>query len=151
MRVGLIIVFNAFDGEALKDNFISAINALSEVKMCLVCNNSSEQVFETLTEIAEVCCNAHVVNTKRKKSDISSVRAGARFMHNQYNLKYLGFIVGLNDAQILEELKAYISNQQTILALNQREQGKKAVKQTFFQRLFSVTEFLEKIAPNSMI
>ncbi|MEM9680126.1 MAG: hypothetical protein AAF901_07355 [Bacteroidota bacterium] len=146
MYVGLIIVFNAFENDTLKASFVSSINAMTDVKVCLVCNSRSEQVFEILTEIAEQCDNTSVVNAKRKKSNTSSVRAGARYMHSKFNLKYLGFIIGFNDFEILEFVRAFITYQQTIVTLNQKELSGKAVKQTFYQSLFSVSEYLEKIA-----
>ncbi|WP_299361841.1 hypothetical protein [Winogradskyella sp.] len=151
MYVGLIIVFNTFDSEVLKEYFITSINAMADVKICLVCNSSNEQVFEVLTEIAEHCNNTNVVNTKRKKLNTASVRAGARYMNNQFNLKYLGFIVGLDNFEILEVLKTYVQHQETIIALNKIEKGNKAVKPTFYQSLFSVTEYLKKIASSPII
>ncbi|MEO1030395.1 MAG: hypothetical protein AAFX55_03270 [Bacteroidota bacterium] len=151
MYVGLIIVFNTFENEALKNHFIASMGTLTDVKICLVSNNNNEQVFEILTEIAEQCDNTDVINTKRRKSKVSAVRAGARYMHNQYNLKYLGFIVGLKDFEIVEVIKGYIEHQETILVLNREELRSKAVKQTFFQRLFSVTQYLEKLTSNSIL
>ncbi|MCT4630349.1 hypothetical protein [Winogradskyella sp.] len=146
MYRGLIIVFNSFENEALKDFFVASINAIADVEICLVCNSSSDKDFEILTEIAEQCNNANVVNTKRKKSNTSSVRAGARFMQNKFNLKHLGFIVGLDDLKILEVLKDYMQHQETIVSLIKVEKENKVVKSAFLKNLFSVQEYLEKIA-----
>lgn len=146
MYTGLIIVFDTFENEALKDSFIASINAIADVEICLVCNSSSEQDFEILTEIADQCNNTYVINTKRRKPNTSSVRAGARFMYNQFNLKYLGFIVGIDNSKILEAMQGYIKHQEEIVALNKIKKEKKAYKPTLFQSLFSITEYLSKIA-----
>ena len=151
MYAGLIIVFNTFENETLKEYFVTAINTITDVKICLVCNSDNEQVFEVLTEIAERCHNTSMVNIKRNKSKTSSIRAGARYLSNQFNLKYAGFIVGLDDFEILEVMEAYIVHRQTIVVLHRRERSNRAVRQTFYQSLFSVTEYLEKIASNSII
>ncbi|GAL65904.1 hypothetical protein [Jejuia pallidilutea] len=145
MYVGLIIVFNDFKNEALKSNFISSINKLKDVKMCLVCNNSSDQVFEILSEIGHQNENTTVVNNKRKKSNTASVKAGARYLYNHNNLKYVGYIVGLNTFEILEELKAFIEYYKPIIEFNQREMANQKIRQTYYQSLFCVSKSLKKI------
>ena len=85
MYVGLIIVFNNFKNEALKGNFMSSLNKLKDVKICLVCNNSSEQVFEILSEIAYKNESITVVNNKRKKSNTISIKSGARSLYSDDN------------------------------------------------------------------
>lgn len=151
MYSGLIIVFNTFEKEAFKKALITAINAIAETKICLVCNSSNDEVFEILTEVAERCNNTNVINTKREKSSTSAVRAGARYMFNEYNLKYLGFIVDLYDFEILKIMKQYAKRQEAIVTLNKIERDGKTVKQTFYQSLFSVTEYLRKIASSSIL
>lgn len=145
-NIGLIIVFDSFENMDLKDYFVANLKKIKDVRVCIVCTNTNDDIFEDLTEIAELCSNTSFVNIKRNKSNISSVRAGARYLSNKYNLKYLGFIAGLNDFEILEVIKEYIQNQETIVTLNKIENENKAFKPTFFQSLFSVTDYLAKIA-----
>ena len=145
MYVGLIIVFNDFKTESLKSNFLSSFNIIKDVKICLVCNNSSDQVFEALSELAYKNDNITVVNNKRKKSNTASIKAGARYLYSFNNLKYVGYIVGLNTFEILEDLKAFIGNYKPILELNRQEIANQKIKQTYYQSLFSVSEHLEKI------
>ncbi len=151
MKTGLIIVFNSFENFNLKTHFIDSINKVKDAKVCLVCANPSEETFEVISEIADQCEHAYVINIKRNKSKTSSVRAGARFLSNKYNLKHLGFIAELSDSEILEVLKTYLKRQDKIVALNKKEQNNKAVKQTFFQSLFSVPEYLKIIASGSIL
>ncbi|GAL88463.1 hypothetical protein JCM19538_2976 [Jejuia pallidilutea] len=113
--------------------------------MCLVCNNSSDQVFEILSEIGHQNENTTVVNNKRKKSNTASVKAGARYLYNHNNLKYVGYIVGLNTFEILEELKAFIEYYKPIIEFNQREMANQKIRQTYYQSLFCVSKSLKKI------
>jgi len=145
MYVGLIIVFNNFKNEALKGNFMSSLNKLKDVKICLVCNNSSEQVFEILSEIAYKNESITVVNNKRKKSNTISIKSGARSLYSDDNLKYVGYIIGSDNLEILKELEGFVENFQPILEFNQQEIANKKVRQTYYQSLFSVSESIEKI------
>ena len=143
MYVGLIIVFNSINDDQFKTNFQVSLEELADFKICLVCNSGNEQVFESLMEFADPYDNVSVVNTNRKKSNVSAVRAGARFMYKDYNLKHIGYLVGLDDIEILEAIKEFIKQQKAIIILNKIVRNSKPVKQTYYQSLFSVTEYLE--------
>ncbi len=145
MNVGLIVVINSFESEILKTYFITVIKELTDVKLCFVNNGSSEHVHELLTEIAEQSKNAFVVSAKKKKSSNTAIRAGARFLVSQFNLKSIGFIIAPNEFKLLDLLKTYSCNRDTIMIFNQKELEKRSIKQTFYQRLFSVNVILEKL------
>ena len=66
-------------------------------------------------------------------------------MYSRNNLKYVGYIVGLNASEILKELEDFIKNYQPILEFNQQEIANKKVRQTYYQSLFSVSASIEKI------
>ena len=144
MYVGVIIVLNYFKNEILKESFINSINKLDSVKVCLVCNSSSEFALERLSEIAEKCHNTDVVNVKRKKSPVYSIRVGARYMSNKFNFKYLGFIVGMDNADILNTIKKYTIHLEAILKMNKIEK-ENSTKQTFYKSIFSITEYIERV------
>ncbi|NQY06111.1 MAG: hypothetical protein HRT68_08000, partial [Flavobacteriaceae bacterium] len=137
-------VFNSFNDEILKESFITSINKLNSVKVCLVCNSSSEFALERLIEIAEKCDNTDVVNVKRKKSLVYSIRVGARYMSNQFNFKYLGFIVGMDNTDILNTIKKYTIHLEAILKMNKIEK-ENSTKQTFYKSIFSITEYIERV------
>lgn len=145
MKTGIIIVFNSSEEEIPTDYFIKNINELKDVKLCLVNNNKSDIIFDNLLEISEKCQNVSVVNIRKIKTDASAVRAGARYMFNQFNLKYLGFIVDLNMRQILDTLNLFSLTQNDILTINVQEQSNQLVRKTYFQSLFSLTECLKKL------
>ncbi len=150
MDNGIIVVLDSFDSSKLKKDYISSLKEMKEVRICFVCNSSEEELLESLTDIAYTCENADVVNANRKKLNTSSVRYGARFMYKNYNLKYLGFIVGKVDFQVLELLKDYAMYKQQIIELQEKIKRNKGIKLTYYQSLFSVVEYLENIMTNSL-
>ena len=151
MYVGLIVVINTLKSEAHKLSLTSSINNMNDVKVCLVCSSNDVQVYETLTEIADQCSNTNVVNAKMKKTSLASIRAGARFLQNEFSLKYIGYIAELDHIKVLSVLEKFVDYQETIIALNKREKNNKNVKPTFYQSLFSISEYLEKIIANLIV
>jgi len=151
MYVGLIVVIRTLKNEAHKLSLTSSINNMNDVKVCLVCNSNDAHVYETLTEIADQCSNTNVVNAKMKKTSSASIRAGARFLQNEFSLKHIGYIAEIDHLEVLTVLEKFIEYQETIIALNKREKNNKNVKPTFYQSLFSISEYLEKIIANLIV
>ena len=151
MYEGLVIVFHSFELSHLKHNFIVSIRAMTNVKLCLVSNSSNEKVLESLVEIALQCKHVDVVNVNRKKSNVSAVRSGARYLSNNYNIKHLGFIAGLHIDDTLNVMNQYRKCKTDILNLNSSIRENKPIKQTFNQSLFSVPEYLEKLVQKRAI
>lgn len=145
MKTGIIIVFNAAKEDIPTGYFIKYIHELLDVKFCLVNNNKSDKMYESLLEISDHCINANVINIRKIKTNTSAVRAGARYMFNQFNLKHLGYIVDSNIVQILEAIALFTTTQNEIQHLNCTAQSNQVVKKTFFQSLFSLTERLENL------
>ncbi len=145
MHVGLIIVFNHFKDSQLKSDFITSLKALHNIKICLVCNSNDDIVLEQLNEIAYHGDHIAVVSTKRTKSTSSAVKAGARYVYNHYNLKYVGYIADFSSLENFEFVKKFESHQQTIITLIKEEIAAKKVKQTYYQSLFSIPKHLDKV------
>ena len=151
MYIGLIIVFESFEIGHCQKEFVRAINAMTNVKICLVCNSNDEALMESLSELVHKCHNTDVVNINRKKSSKSAVRLGARYLSSTYNVKHLGFVVGLKNYDITQVLQDYIKSQEDILNLNSSIKENKPIKQTFNQSLFSITDYLDKLISNKII
>ena len=145
MKLGMIIVFNYFDKITLMKFLVKKLKRVKHIQFCLVNNNNCEETLEILTEIAEQCKNTSVINISKSKSNISAVRAGARYMTRHFNLKHIGFIVDLHNHEIIDTIDELAKNQKEILAEIDREQNNRLVKQTLFQRLFSITDYLNKL------
>lgn len=145
MKIGIIIVFNHCETAIIKQKLIKSFNKVLHVEFCLVNNNGGRSIYESLTEITEYCKNTNVVNIKKNKSDSSAVRAGARYMHNQFKLKYIGYITGLSSSELFEIIDNFATYQNDILTQIRYEKQEIPVRQTFFQSIFSVCNYIELI------
>lgn len=147
MKTGIIIICYNNENDIDTDWCIKYLNNIKDIEFCLVNNNSEDNTYDHLKEISETCVNVSVVNINKHKTDISAVRAGARFMFNQFNLKYLGFvnttmISKYEDLSLL--IKTIRDNQVDISKYNQSILNRKGMKPTMFQSLFPVMDYLAK-------
>lgn len=92
MNTAIIITFHNYESQIDIEAFIEYSKMISNLRLCLVNNSSSDDTFEKLSIIEKSCDNVSTVNIKRFKSDLSAVRAGARFMMNKFNTAQFGFI-----------------------------------------------------------
>ena len=153
MRIGIIIIFHNNENEIDTSFFIEQIKQATNLELCLVNNDSKDTTYDLLNDVKEACNNVSVVNIRKFKSDISAVKAGARFMFNAFDLKYLGYVsinmlnikyYGLNGL-----IKVITENQDVILNYNINTIKKNEIKQTLFQSLFSVIDYLKKFEINN--
>ena len=150
MKTGIIVIFHNNEKDIDLRFFIQQINTTKNLKLCLVNNCSKDNTYKLLKEVKEACeTKLSLVNIKKFKTDVSAVRAGARYMSNQFDLSHIGYVTsssintkynGLNDL-----IKAVCENQQDILKYNIDFLEKQEIKLTLFQSLFSVIEYLKKI------
>ena len=149
MKIGVIIIFRNNEEEIDVNLFIEHSKQTKNLELCLVNNNSRDRTYQLLKEIAEVCTNASVVNIKTLKSDISAVKAGARYMFNQLDLQHIGYLsmnsLNYTSNGLNKLIKEVTENQVEILKYNIKTLEKQEVKQTLFQNLFSIIEYLKKI------
>ena len=147
MKIGIIIIFNNNEKDIDTDFFIKQIEQSFNLELCFVNNDSNDNTQLLLNEIKENCSNVSVVNIKKNTSDVSAVRAGARFMFSQFNLKHIGYVntnVLENKTNKLNSLiKTITKNQDSILKHNIEVLKKQDVKPTLYQSLFSVVEYLK--------
>ena len=148
MKLGIIIICYNNENDIDIGSCIKYLNKVKDIEICLVNNNSKDNTYNVLKEIKEYCGHVSIVDIKKFKSDNSAVKAGARFMSSQFNLKYLGFI-NTNAIREYENLclliKAIGDSQVDISKYNQSDLNKKGIKLTMFQSLFSVMDYLAKI------
>ena len=149
MKIGIIIIFNNNEKDIDTDFFIKQIEQSFNLELCFVNNDSNDNTQLLLNEIKENCSNVSVVNIKKNTSDVSAVRAGARFMFSQFNLKHIGYVntnVLENKTNKLNSLiKTITKNQDSILKHNIEVLKKQDVKPTLYQSLFSVVEYLKSL------
>jgi len=131
MKIGVIIICYNNEFNIDRDLCISYLKEVQNIEFCLVNNYSQDNTFEVLKELSETCKNVSVVNINKYKSNSSAVRAGARFMCNEFNLKYLGFITEntfgrYNDLSLV--IKAVQENQLDVSNYNRLVLNTKEIK-----------------------
>ncbi|MBC3845363.1 glycosyltransferase [Winogradskyella echinorum] len=146
MKTGIIIVFHNNEKEMDTTYFIEQIKQISNIEFCLVNNDSRDNTYDLLRDVRDECNNVSVVNVRKFKSDMAAVKAGARFMFNEFNLKYLGY-VSVNNLNIKEHglnglIELITENQNAILNFKISSLKK---KQTLFQSIYSLLDYLKKI------
>ena len=151
MKLGIIIICHNNENDIDIEHCVKYLNKVKDIEICLVNNNSKDNTYNVLKEIKEYCDHVSLVDIKKFKSDNSAVKAGARFMSSQFNLKHLGFVntIMIRKYQDLSHLiKAILDNQVDILNYNQKISNNKAIKLTMFQSLFPVMDYLAKMDLN---
>jgi hypothetical protein len=148
MKLGIIIICHNNENDIDIRHCVKYLNKVKDIEICLVNNHSKDNTYNLLKEINGYCENVSIVNIKKFKSDNSAVKAGARFMSSQFNLKYVGFvnsnmIYEYEDLSLL--IKSIRDNQVDISNYNQSFSNKKGIKLTMFQSLFPLLDYLAKI------
>lgn len=145
MKVGMIIVFGNDDEKLLDMNIVDTFKSLPDVFFCLVNNNCSELFGETLMDIADECENVTMIHIKKTKSNSLAVRAGSRFLNNHLNLKFLGYITELKGEDLIKAIEMFGKTKGEIRFDKRNAQSNKLIKQSFFQRIFSVSNYYEQM------
>lgn len=153
MKIGVIIVFHNNEKDIDTDFFIEYLNQAKNIELCLVNNASRDNTYQLLKEIKESCeTTISLVDIKKFKSDISAVRSGARFMFSQFDLQHIGYIstnlISSKRYSINSLIQSISKNQDIILEYNISIMKKNEIKQTLFQSVFSIIEYLEKLKIN---
>lgn len=150
MRTGIIIIFHNNEKEIDTTYFINQIKQTSNLELCLVNNDSKDDTYKLLKEVKDACKNVSVVDIKKFKSNTSAIRSGARFMFNRFDLKHLGYVsansLKIKHYGLIALIKVIVENQELIVNYNVKSLKK---KQTLFQSLFSVIDYLKNIKISS--
>lgn len=156
MKIGVIIVFHNNENDIDTSFFIEHLNRAKYLELCLVNNASTDKTYKLLDEIKEMCDKkVSVVDVKKFKSDHAAIRSGARFMFNQHNLNHVGYVDAnkLNSKflSISKLIEVISQNQDIIVKYNIEVLDKKEMKQTLFQSVFSIVEYLEKLKKDNQL
>tara|TARA_R110002049_G_scaffold133385_1_gene292832 strand:+ start:11 stop:496 length:486 start_codon:yes stop_codon:yes gene_type:complete len=150
MKTGIIIIFHNNEKEMDTDYFIEQIQQTRNLELCLVNNDSKDNTYGLLRDVKDECDNVSVVNVRKFKSDMAAVKAGARYMFSEFDLKHLGYVstnmlnIKYHGLNVLIEV--ITENQDAILNYKIKTLKK---KQTLFQSLFSLLDYLKKIRENN--
>ncbi|WP_396600833.1 glycosyltransferase [Algibacter sp. R77976] len=156
MRIGIIIVCHNIEKNINIDLFVKHLNKAENLELCFVNNASKDKTHQILKDIKEISKkNFSILDIKKFKSDTSAIRSGARFMFNHFDLSHIGYVSTnlLNNkiysfSNLIKEIRMH---QDVILKYNANVKEKTKMKQTLFQSVFSITEYLEKLKNNNQV
>ena len=95
-------------------------------------------------DIADECKNVTVIHIKKTKSTSLAVRAGARYLNSYLNSKFLAYITDLRGEKLVEAIQLFATQYEKIKSEQVSSQYQKLTKQTFFQKIFSASNYYEK-------
>ena len=146
MKTAIIFIFHNNEKSIDKDFFIEYLNKSQCLEFCFVNNDSKDKTYQVLNEIMGQCKNVSVVNIRKHKTDISAVRAGIRFMINQFNLEKIGYayskIVSYKQTELNNIIQLIIENQNCIVSYKNTAIQIKGLNQTLFQSIFSLSDYM---------
>lgn len=153
MKLGVIVIFHNNEKDIDTQFFIEYLNQVKNIEFCLINNSSRDKTYELLNEIKESCdSQVSLLNMKNFKSVTAAVRSGAKFMSNQSNLNHIGYIstnlINTKTYNLNTLMKTINKKQNIILDHNIKVLEKIEAKQTLFQSIFSVVDYLEQIKHN---
>ncbi|MEP3837639.1 MAG: glycosyltransferase [Algibacter sp.] len=150
IRIGVIIVCHNIENNINTDLFVKNLNQAKNLELCFVNNASKDNTYQILKEIKELSkIDFSILDIKRNKSDISAVRSGSRFMFNQFNLNHIGYVstkvLNKKEYGICGLIKHIRINQNFILRYSKELKERSKIKQTMFQTVFSIKDYLDKL------
>lgn len=145
MKLGIIIVCQNNENELNERFYRSYVAQLQEIEVCLVNNNSSDATFDMLNSLSDDCPNVSVVHMKKSKPSLAAVRAGARYMYNEFNLKHVGYVLNFKKMNMQIFFETVYQNKEHILLYNLQLQNSGNSRKSLIRALFSIDDYLEKL------
>ncbi|SFD04622.1 glycosyltransferase [Algibacter pectinivorans] len=149
VRIGIIIVCHNIEKHINVDVFVKHFNKAKNIELCFVNNASKDNTYQILKDIKEISKkDFSILDIKRYKSDQSAIRSGSRYMFSQFNLNHIGFVSSniliKKQYSLCSLIKHIRANQDFILQYSKQLKEDNPPKQTLFQSVFSITEYLDK-------
>ncbi len=145
MKIGVIIIFNNNEKDINVTEVIHALSNTKHISFCFVNNCSTDNTLNVLQELKEESNNVTVIDIKKLKSTAAAVKAGARFMFSNFDIKNIGYAVSSEIAP--NSLTDFIENvnlqQKQIVEQNKVALKKAEIKPTLFQSIFAIDLYLK--------
>jgi len=147
MKLGIIFIFRNSCKYIDQQYLIKNLNKAENLEICFVDNCSTDETYQILKSVKDSGKNISLVNIKKLKTDDSAVRAGARFMFNNFDINHIGFVTTkqINHESFNDLIKEICKNHEAILSYNQMIVREQKIRKTLFQKLFSVDGHIKAI------
>ena len=155
MKLGIIIIFHNNEDVIDKEFFISQLNQAKNIEFCFVNNTSSDKTYQYLKAIKEDCKRVSLVDIKKYTTQSIAVKAGVRFLFNEFELNHIGFVCAneLKEEQqnLNDLLKSINANKDFILEYDIKMIERHKIKKSIMNRIFSVIEYLKVLKPTKQL
>ncbi|MFI1773310.1 glycosyltransferase [Thalassobellus citreus] len=148
MKIGIIIIFhnNAFSiDNKLHKGLLDLKNA---THLCLVNNASTDKTLEKLQQLNDASEHVYtIIDIKQNKGHEAAIKAGVRYLFNQKDLNYIGFInfeAGKTMRYLLEFLRTFEKSTDLIKHYNLRQVKNNKKQRTLFKNIVSVVDYLNQ-------
>jgi len=148
MNIGIIIIFhnNATDIDKLL--LKGLLDLKDSAQLCLINNASKDNTLEKLQELNDASELVYtILDIKQNKGNVAAIKAGARYLFNQKELRYVGFI-NIEDGNSMQFLFEFLSATKNykdlIVQYNIDHLKNNKMQRTLFKNIFSIVDCLSK-------
>ncbi|MFI1743388.1 glycosyltransferase [Thalassobellus sediminis] len=148
MKIGIIIIFhnNAFSIDSkLHKEFLDLKNV---THLCLVNNASTDKTLEKLQQLNDASEHVYtIIDIKQNKGNEAAIKAGVRYLFNQKDLNYIGFInfeEGKTLRYLFEFLRTFEKPSNLIKQYNLEQVKNNKKQRTLFKNIVSVVDYLNQ-------
>ncbi|WP_115461086.1 glycosyltransferase family protein [Winogradskyella aurantiaca] len=146
MKIGIIMIFQNNEKNIDWKFFLQHLEKSKPIKFCLVNNGSTDDTGLLLVEITEGCTNVSSVHIKRLKKEKLAIRAGVRYLWNEYGIECIGF-VNTNDFRNSRDfeslMKDLVSKANHLLSYKSNTHENYQYKRPILQSLFPLKAYLD--------
>ncbi|MBU3821258.1 glycosyltransferase [Flavobacteriaceae bacterium XHP0103] len=150
MTIGIILIFYNNENNLNEDIFSEIIYQSKQIPICLVNNGSADKTVTILKSFNEKFqSKLTIVDIKKNKGIAFAIKAGARYLTNTNNLKYIGYL-NLDSSLNLNTINKFLEfleiNKKALIGYNTKRLENKKFQRTWFKDLFSITNFLDFVS-----
>ncbi|ULC60339.1 glycosyltransferase [Flaviramulus sp. BrNp1-15] len=149
MKIGIIIIFHDNENDIDSNLFNNLFNIKNNTHLCLVNNGSKDDTLERLHAIKDKCeTTINIVDIKKNKGKDSAIKAGARYLFNQNDLKLIGYLSwnpSVNFNKFKELIRVVEENKESMVKHNTKTLKNKQFQRAIFKNIFSIVEYFEKL------
>lgn len=149
MKIGIIIVFCNNERDICSSLLDGLLSIENHVQLCFINNGSEDATLDRLEEFKDTCkLDTVVIDIKKNRGVNNAVKAGARYLFNQNELKHIGY-VNADKLSTIQDLYALIkiieTNKYSIIKYNLNTMKSSQIKRLIFKNVFCVLEYLDKL------
>ena len=152
MKIGVIIIFRNNESSINVDDLKKQIKSTDAMRFCFVDNNSKDNTVQLLNEVKEDSEEKiEIVEIKKVVTEPMAKRAGARYLFNNYNLKYTGFInleSLKGEGASLNAILEHIAQDESFIEEVKTKMDNGNAKQSFFKGIFSIVDSIKEFNTN---